>query len=103
MESSYPIPLAPYAAYSLCQLLLQDFNTTDLNGGSAMANSSVFVISDTNASAPQTWSVTSLAPVMMGDVRQSGADRTWEGRRVELIVGVALGVVGLGVFLGYGL
>jgi len=68
MTSNFQIPLTPYKDFSLCQLLLQDFNTTELDGGVGTANSSAFLISTTNSSAGQTWSLKNLAPAVKGAV-----------------------------------
>jgi len=73
MTSNFIIPLTPYKDFSPCQLLLQDFNTTGLDGGVGTANSSAFVISNTNSSAGQTWSLKNSAPAVKGAVSTGDA------------------------------
>lgn len=90
MTSNFHVPLDAYKAFSPCQLLLQDFNTTDLDGGVGTANSSIIIISDTNSSEGQTWNLNNLAPVVAGAAGTGGAT-------VSL---PALGVMGYVTFLG---
>lgn len=90
MTSNFQIPLTPYKDFSLCQLLLQDFNTTGLDGGLGTANSSAFSISNTNSSAGQTWSLKNLAPTVRGAVGTGDAGTSVKG----------LGIMGYVSFLG---
>lgn len=89
MTSSFQVSLVPYKDYSPCQFLLQDLNTTGLDGGVGTANSSAFVISDTNSSTAQTWGLNNLAPAVMG--------ATGSGATVGLS---KLGMVSFVTFLG---